>query len=180
MSRARGWLTHLALAVALVCAVHAVALWLVPRAIMQRVLSSVPEAGDRARGAYFPPMTDASQRRIVMPSPDLLYATCVFDLSSRPLRVRADPKTRGYWSIALYAANSDNFFVINDRQAQGRPVDLLLVGSDRGAVTAPDGALVVRAPGARGMLLMRVLTGDYATEKAEVEAARRTLSCEPA
>ena len=45
--------------------------------------------------------------------------------------IRADPKTRSYWSIALYAANSDNFFVVNDRQAGGRPVDLVLVGPTR-------------------------------------------------
>jgi uncharacterized membrane protein len=43
----------------------------------------------------------------------------------------------------------------------------------------PAGATVVKAPSSRGMLLMRVLVGDYAAERETVEAARRTLRCEP-
>ena len=109
-------------------------------------------------GVLLPPMTDHTQRRVVMPSPDLLYAICSYDLATRPLRLRADPKLPTYWSIALYAANSDNFFVLNDRQAGGQPVDLLLVGP--GGATPPDlakGTRVVATPSARGLVLMRVL-----------------------
>jgi len=117
---------------------------------------------------------------VVMPSPDLLYATCAFDVRQRPLRIQADPKLPGYWSIALYAANSDNFFVLNDRQAAGAPVDLVLVGPDTAKPgVLPAGAKVVTAPGGRGLLLMRVLVGDYAVERESVEAARRTLRCTP-
>jgi uncharacterized membrane protein len=158
--------------------VHLLAVWAVPRVIMQRVMSmAVPERTD---GVFLPPMTDATQRRIVMPSPDLLYASCSFDLGERPLRIRADPKTPHYWSIALYAANSDNFFVLNDRRAQGRSVDLVLVGpaAYAAAPSLPEGATLVAAPSQRGLLLMRVLVADYATERDVVEAARRSLRCE--
>ena len=92
-------------------------------------------------------MTDHTARRVVMPSPDLLYATCRMDLSQGPLRIQADPKTPRYWSIALYASNSDNFFVLNDRQANGQPVDLWLVGphSPVATDTGPAGARRVQA-----------------------------------
>ena len=43
-----------------------------------------------------------------------------------PLRY-AYPALTSYWSIALYGANSDNFFVLNDGKANGAPVDLWLV-----------------------------------------------------
>ena len=82
-------------------------------AVIMAALSMSRPAEERGTGPLFPPMTDASQRRVVMPSPDLLYATCAFDVRQRPLRIQADPKLPGYWSIALYAANSDNFFVLN-------------------------------------------------------------------
>lgn len=171
----RGLLLFLAVA----ALVHLLAVWALPRAIMWR-LSATASAEERA-GVYLPPMTDAGQRRIVMPSPDLLYATCSIDVGERPLRIRADPKTPNYWSIALYASNSDNHFVLNDRQAGGVPVDLVVVGPKAYAQppAIPPGARVVNAPTAKGLLLMRVLVADHAAEREVVEAARRTLRCEP-
>jgi len=165
--------------IAIAALVHLLAVWALPRAIMWR-LSATASTEERA-GVYLPPMTDATQRRIVMPSPDLLYATCSIDVSQRPMRIRADPKTPNYWSIALYAANSDNHFVLNDRQAGGTPVDLVVVGPKAytQAPVLPRGTRVVNAPSAQGLLLMRVLVADYAAEREVVEAARRTLRCEP-
>ena len=46
------------------------------------------------------------------------------------------------------------------------------------APVIPQGARTVTAPGPKG-LLMRVLVADYASQKEVVEAARRTLRCEP-
>jgi uncharacterized membrane protein len=177
-SARRRWVLRAAAVVAIAVAVHGLAVWAVPRVIMNRVLAGTGAAGG---GVFLPPMTDASQRRIVMPSPDLLYATCAFDLGAAPLRVRADPKAPGYWSIALYASNSDNVFVLNDRQAGGRPVDLMLVGpaAYAAAPAVPDGATLVTSPTARGLLLMRVLVADYVAQREQVEAARATLRCEP-
>jgi len=160
-------------------AVHLLAVWALPRVIMWR-LSTTATAQERA-SVYLPPMTDHTQRRIVMPSPDLLYATCALDVSERPMRIRADLRTPGYSSIALYASNSDNYFVLNDRQAAGEPVDLVLIGPQpyAQAPVIPPGARAVTAPSPKGLLLMRVLVADYASQKEVVEAARRTLRCEP-
>lgn len=178
------WVRRLLLVLAIAAGVHLFVVWALPRVIMHKVLNTSPQDLGAKPGSttnvYFPPMTDASQRRIVMPSPDLLYATCVFDVSARPLRIRADPRLPGYWSVALYGANSDNFFVINDRQLAGKPLDLVLVGA-QGAPAGtplPAGARVVSVPSAKGLVLMRVLVADYAAEQAVLEPARRTLRCE--
>jgi len=87
-----------------------------------------------------------------------------------------------YWSIALYSANSDNFFVRNDRQAAGKPVDLWLVPSSGAPAQdrVPAGAEVVVSPSKTGFLLMRVLASDYQADQMMLEAARRTLRCEAA
>ena len=180
----RLWFYRIEVLLAVAVLTHLLVVWALPRVIMDRVFRAFPQelsAPDSRDRVYFPPMTDATQRRIVMPSPDLLYATCVFDLRERPLRIQADPRTPNYWSIALYAANSDNFFVLNDRQSAARPVDLVVLGPGGypGAPALPPGAQVVTAPSNRGMLLMRVLVGDYDRERDVVEAARRTLRCQP-
>ena len=164
-------------------AVHVLAVWAAPRLIMH-VLMSGPTAltMDMQNKAAFPPAVTAQARTVVMPSPDLLYSVCVFDVSGGPVRVKANPSLPSYWSIALYAANSDNFFVVNDRQSAGKPVDLWLVsqGPNSHAAGVPPGSQVVVTPSSKGFLLMRVLTGNYEVEQAVVEPARRTLTCNKA
>ena len=174
------WYCRLEILAAVALLTHLMVVWAIPYAIMAALSAAAPAEGRGPGLAYFPPMTDHTQRRVVMPSPDLLYATCAFDVRQQALRIQADPNLPGYWSIALYAANSDNFFVLNDRQAAGAPVDLVLVGPETGKPGAlPAGAKLVTAPSGRGLLLMRVLVGDYAAEREAVEAARRSLRCTP-
>ena len=175
----RRWLWLAAAALVLAMAVHALVVWVVPRVIMHRVLAQL--STQPGGGPVLPPMTDHLQRRVVMPSPDLLYALCAFDLAQGPLQVRADPAgagVRGYWSIALYADTSDNVHVLNDRQAAGTPVQLLLVGPGAAEPSPAPGQRVLRMPRARGLLLMRVLVADPARDGPMAEAARRTLRCE--
>ncbi|MEY3446377.1 MAG: hypothetical protein RIR45_1132 [Pseudomonadota bacterium] len=163
--------------------VHVAAVWAVPRLIMNRVMNG-PAAlqMNMFNQAAFPPAVDASSRRVVMPSPDLLYSVCVYDVSTGPVRIKAHPALKTYWSIALYGANSDNFFVVNDRQAGDAPVDLWLVSEGPNAAdpAVPAGASIVVVPSKQGFVLMRVLTGNYALEKDVVEPARRTLTCSKA
>jgi uncharacterized membrane protein len=157
--------------------VHLLAVWAAPRLIMRVVgnkMAVMTSTSDT--GVLHAPQVTAQSRAIVMPSPDMLYSTCTFDVSKGPLRITANPQLSTYWSIALYAANSDNFYVRNDRQAQGKPVDLKIVSSSSALAGQPD---TVVAPTDTGVVLMRVLTGNYETEKAVLEPARRTLQCTP-
>jgi len=187
------WQRLLALGLAVAVLAHVVAVWAAPRLIMREAMSRIADetvAQARARGApaaatgvYLPPPTDHTQRRIVMPSPDLLYATCTADLAQRPLRVSAEVAHPRYWSVALYGANSDNFFVINDRKlaAPGR-LELLLVapGTDRTTLRAPPGATVIEAPSTKVLLLMRLLVTDDRADLDSAQRARASLRCLPA
>ena len=160
--------------------VHLLAVWGTPRAIMHILMKGpMAQTMNMHNNAAFPPAVTAASRTVVMPSPDMLYSVCAYDLKDGPVRVTAHPALSSYWSIALYAANSDNFYVINDRAAGQKPVDLWLV-TDAGnakSKAVPAGSEVVVSPSVDGFLLMRVLTGDYEAEKAIVEPARRTLVC---
>jgi len=176
----RLWFYRLLTLSATVVLVHLFAIWATPRVIMRVVMQGpLAQTMNMQNQAAFPPPVTASSRNVVMPSPDLLYSVCVFDVSQGPVRVTAHPRLASYWSIALYADSSDNFYVVNDRKAAGKPVDLWLVseGANRTSHPAPAGSEVVVAPSQKGFLLMRVLTGDYEAEKATVEPARRTLIC---
>ena len=185
--RNRLWFYRVLTLITTAILVHLAAVWAAPRLIMQVLMHGpMAQSMNMQNQAAFPPPVTAASRTVVMPSPDLLYSVCVFDLTAGPVRISANPQLKSYWSIALYAANSDNFFVINDRKMDGQPVDLWLVSetgtSDARPIpfTIPAGAQVVVSPSKTGFLLMRVLTGDYEAEKHRIEPARRTLACTPA
>jgi uncharacterized membrane protein len=110
-------------------------------------------------------------RQIVRPSPDFAYAACPYDLSEGPLVISAAPWD-AYWSLSLYAANSDNFFVIDDREAR-YGVEITVVRRGR---AHPEGASqVVESPSARGIALIRRLAPTLDSYNAAVQVAREDV-----
>jgi uncharacterized membrane protein len=202
---ARRWLLWLLLA----AGSHVLALWILPHAVMRMAMSrlvaaappafpeaalgepsgaasvAAPEeaagaaaAASAARGgALYPPLSTAASRLIVLPSPDLAYALCLYDLRDGPVDIDAQPDWPAYWSVALYADNTDNYLVRNDRIAASRPVHWRLALT-KGTPAA--GRELVLAPSARGLVLMRVLVTDRASQAATVAQAQRALQCVPA
>jgi uncharacterized membrane protein len=186
----RPWQRGLALGLIVAVLMHLLTVWAVPRLIMREAMARIAQettaqpAPQAATGVYLPPPTDHTQRRIVMPSPDLLYATCALDLSKGPVRITAEIAHPRYWSVALYGANSDNFFVVNDRSAAVRSskasdLDLKVVppGVDHDTTAAAGGSTVVEAPTRKVLLLMRLLVTDDPADLALAQVARSTLRC---
>jgi len=139
---------------------HVAAVAFLPDIIMA-VFSKIALQSSKAsvNTAIHRPRVTHDQQTIVMPSPDLLYTLCVYDVSKKPLRIKT-PATEGtYFSVAMYAANTDNFFVINDRQLERDGREILLVHkgmSYHGSVNYR----VVEAPTSQGIILCRTLIND--------------------
>jgi uncharacterized membrane protein len=163
---------RIAIVLAAALASHAAALVLVPRAIFTSVVGrpfegrgtnqlghrELPKPGMRAWG----------------PSPDLLYSKCVYDVSAGPVRITT-PVPDGYWSMSVYAENTDLVAVVNDRELEGRRLDAVLALAGQGT---PAGVRVIRVPAVRGAAFFRTLVADAATEAA-LDALRREGSCGP-
>ncbi len=162
---------------------HLAVMQALPGLVMAKILAgftSDPSASEAARRVTRPPVTDASARMVVMPSPDLLYAACRFDVSQKPVRIKGAIGYDRYWSVALYGARTDMFFVTNDTQQQGKPVDLLLVSASGNAspATVPEGARVIIAPTDTGLMLTRLLVGNDEASRAKALAAREQIDCQ--
>lgn len=171
------WLKKIIVLGLIAVAVHVLAIWSLPRLIMYRVMHGpvASTLGDWNQAA-FPALADARSRSIVAPNPDLLYAVCLIDLRKGPVLVSVDPQLDSYWSIALYASNSDNYFVQNDQAAGGKPVSLWLTAGAQKA--APAGAQVIVSPSDTALLLMRVLVDGAGKDFEKLDAARKTLQCQ--
>lgn len=170
------WLRWTLLGIAGVALVHVATVRLLPRVVMGIATAGMARVAG-FNTAVYPPRADAASRSIVRPSPDLLYAGCAFDVREHPLHIRAEVPRDTYWSLSMFAANTDNFFVVNDRQATLGVVDVVLArpGSE---VKLPAGALLVEAPSWRGIVLTRTLVASE-QRLGEIEQARRRFSCEP-
>ncbi|MEZ5957735.1 MAG: DUF1254 domain-containing protein [Hyphomonadaceae bacterium] len=131
--------------------VHFAAVFAVPRVLMNVAIERLGAAGVNAW--HMSDRVTAASRQIVRPSPDFAYSACAFDLSQGPVTISA-AAWRDYWSLSLYAANSDNFFVIDDREAHnGAEITLI----QRGAAHPEGASLVAESPSTRGIALIRRL-----------------------
>jgi uncharacterized membrane protein len=121
--------------------------------------------------------TDKS-RAVVKPSPDLLYAACIYDVSRGPVHMAIKPPET-YWSLSLYAGNTDNFFKLGAADTTSGTVEIVL-GRPADAATAKaryPSATFVPAASEAGVMLARILVLDHATEAIAL-AAQKSVRCD--
>jgi uncharacterized membrane protein len=166
------WRSRIAIVLGAALVSHVAALVLVPRAIFESVVGRPFEGrGTNQLGHRELPKPGMGAWG---PSPDLLYSKCVYDVSAGPVRITT-PVPDGYWSLSVYAANSDLVAVVNDRELPGHRLDAVLALPGQ---AAPAGARVIRVPQARGAAFFRSLVSDPRDEPA-LDAIRRAGSCAP-
>lgn len=148
-----------------------------PYLIMSRAINGIAKKAGGFNAPMSTSLPDASSRDIVKPSPDLLYTACAFDITDGPILVGGTP-SQEYWSMALYASNTDNFFVINDRQAQGGPAFIVIATLRmRDRIPVQHKSLkVVEPPSNKGIVLFRYLVLDQ-EELAIAKEAQITAVC---
>jgi uncharacterized membrane protein len=153
------WFRWIVLTLTLAVVFHLLTVTLLPRVIMELAIQRIQNrSGSEDNTLVHSPRVTVDSRHVVKPSPDLLYSICVYDVSAKPLRITA-PVPDTYWSISFYQTNTDNFYVLNDRQAKSNPVDIVLVGPDM-AVPRVENSQVVVAPTNKGVFLLRSLIED--------------------
>jgi uncharacterized membrane protein len=167
-----GWGKYVWAALGVAAITHFAIISAIPRLLTGAAITRLGEAGfNQWRVA---PRVTAQSRTIVRPAPDFAYAACAYDLEAGPLTIRVAP-WRDYWSLSLYAANSDNFFVVDDREARGGAA-ITLVRAGRRA--PDDAAQVIESPSRRGVALIRRLAPTADAYAAAAERAKRDI-CAP-
>lgn len=147
-----GWGKYVVAALLVAVVTHVVVIFATPNVLMDVAFKRLG-AGHYNAWRLGERVTQAS-RTIVRPAPDFAYSACPYDLDNGPVRIHVTPWS-DYWSLSLYANNSDNYFVIDDREAHNG-ADLLLM---RAGAAAPDHetATIVQSPSQRGIALIRRL-----------------------
>lgn len=157
--------------------VYTTALFALPNLIMGVAMSRIGQGG--AENVFVhQPLPTADARAVVRPSPDLAYSICIIDLSKGPMHITV-PLTRPYTSVALYATNTDNYFVRNDRDTGGKSLDVIVIAPGaKKPVAIPEGAELVEAPTAKGLVLVRRVV-ESADAFAAIDETRKLSVCAP-
>lgn len=162
-----GWGKYVLAALAVAVVTHLAAVYAAPNMLMGVAIKRLSETSGYNTWRISDRVT-ARSRQIIRPSPDFAYSACVYDLSQGPVVITAAPWSP-YWSLSLYAENTDNFFVIDDREAHyGAEITLVRAGRAH-----PEGAsMVVESPSRRGVALIRRLAPTPDAYSAAAQVAR--------
>ena len=155
--------------------IHIATVLIWPGFIMDRLVSGIEEQVGTGVIAHAPRATSES-RTVVRPSPDLIYSICAFDVSKAPLRISAPVPKDTYFSLSMFGDNSDNFFVVNDRQLLKETVEVILVQNED-QVEGLGGAPIVVAPSDKGVVLFRTLIQSEDRFE-ELDVIRQQATCE--
>lgn len=156
--------------------VHLATVWAAPKLVMHLVMDGAASHAGLNHPQHAP-KTSAATRFVPLPSPDLLYSTCVIDVSHGAVDVSVTPGDT-YLSLSVFDSDTNNVFVASDRTSGGKPIRLRIL-PPQGDAPVPDGVMGVHVPGTRALLLLRALASTPELA-AKSEAARQTLSCAPA
>jgi uncharacterized membrane protein len=154
-------------ALAIAVLAHLTLVYAAPHLLMDVAIKRLSESGAVNSWRVADRVT-AQSRQIIRPSPDFAYSACVYDLGQGPVVISAAP-WQSYWSLSLYGANTDNYFVIDDREARyGAEITLVRAGRAH-----PEGAaMVVESPSQRGVALIRRLAPSPSEYHAAADVAR--------
>jgi uncharacterized membrane protein len=145
-----------------------------PYVLMSKAMERI---GSRApvNNFGFGALATADNQPIVRPSPDLVYSTCVFDVSGSPVRINVPPVPGTYWSVSIFDARTDVAKVVSLRDVGDQPVRLVLHHKDSQPKMVP-GYAPVALEHDKGIALIRILLNDPA-RYAEIDAIRRESTC---
>jgi uncharacterized membrane protein len=152
---------------------HLAAIWFAPRVVSWISARRLLKFAGRLNILGYRGLPIAG-RRALTTNPDMVTAFGVYDISQEPVRISCTiPHWDNYWSISLYAWNTENFCVINDRTARSGEFDLVIV-SNKSRYQSSEGEEVVFSPTRKGVVLVRMLVRDR-DDPEEVERVEAVL-----
>jgi len=172
------WIIWLVATLLVAAVLHVAFMFVYPQVLMAAAMNRLSDHGQRENvWTHAPRMTEAA-RLIVRPSPDLAYSSCVYDLTNGPVRIAVQP-WGDYMSLSLFAANTDNYYTLNDRRMPPSGAVVILRKAGQVLTDAQTAAAfeVVESPSTRGVALIRRLAPSP-EQFAQADAARGLEACE--
>jgi len=153
----------------------------IPYVVTDTLFSTFRERGAQENRLSPTNIRTAKTARVVRDNADTITRSSIIDLSDGPLIFEAEvPTSAEYWSVSLFAHNTDTFFVANDQDIRKQPYRLAIRTAGQ---TVPAGVADAEAvsPTRFAFLLIRSTMRDR-NDKASVDtllAETRLASLRP-
>jgi uncharacterized membrane protein len=164
---------YIALGLVLAGLIHIVAVLALPLLAPRNAEARLAELGPVNTMIALPAPAPGRQ---VMPmiAPDVRYASCRYDLTNGPVRVRVG-NADDLWFIAFYTPEGSNFYTVTGGDMKKTDIDMVVSTADQTVaeadVDAPeafDNIVVVNSPTKEGIVLIRApLAGPSGAARAE-------------
>lgn len=144
---------------------HIGAMVAIPNLVTNRLLSTVFSTSgnwrsEKVNRLFHAPIRTAGTDKVPIDNPDILTSFGFYDVSRQPVRIHCEvPAVINYWSLSLYGWNTDNYYVINNKQVKGTALDLIVIRKGQKYNPLP-GEIVVTSPGRKGVVLVRIIVRD--------------------
>lgn len=155
--------------------IHLATVGAVPTAIMGLLKYKSRKAGIEVNTIFHAPPVTEKSRRVVRPSPDLIYSSIVYDLGNSAIRITA-PIPETYWSLSIFSSDTENFYVVNDRQVGSKTIELILYSNGKKPAN-PGKAILVESPSESGVVILRMLIENEDKIEA-LQGIQRQANCE--
>lgn len=136
--------------------------------------------GFQKAGARYNRLSPATVRtartaKVVADNPDTLTRSSIINLKDGPVLFEAEvPGGDSYWSVSLFAHNTDTYFVANDRRTGSGPYRLLIKAKGQPTPPGLDVDDVAISPSTKSFLIIRAIMRDR-NDRPAVEALRTTV-----
>jgi uncharacterized membrane protein len=171
----RNWLLPAIVGLAMAIAAYQGTLLATPYVLMSAAMKKIGAQAPVNSFRFGEPSTPDNQP-IVRPSPDLVYSSCVFDVSDGPVLIDVPAVPDSYWSVSIFDARTDVAKVISVRENADKPARIVLHHKDMQLEMVPNYEPVALKYN-KGIALIRILLKDPA-QYAAVDAIRRKSTCE--
>lgn len=149
------------LTVVLALGLHWAGMWYFPSYLTSSMVNTIQSRrGLAVNKLYHGELRWAGTDPVPRDNPDTVTSFGVYDVSETPVRIRCVvPESDNYWSLTLFAWNTDNFYVVNDRTAESRQFDLVIVKPGSGYRKSGNEE-VITSPTDKGVIIVRLIVTD--------------------
>lgn len=149
---------------------YAGALTLIPYAATEKLLDQFRASGRADNTLTRPNVRNARRNLVVRDNADTVTQAATIDLANGPVLYETNvPADAVYWSVSLFAHNTDTYFVASDRDLKPGPFRLLIRRPNQAASTPADREAV--SPTRFSYMIIRYTMPDR-NDAASVEAIK--------
>ncbi len=152
--------------------VHIALIFSLPTILMNKVTAENVKRANGVNKFTHRAKANAKNQGVMRTNPDVAYSGCTVDVSRGPVKVSI-PSIKPYSSLSILANNTDNLITVNDLQATGEKIEIVVAKDGQ---KVPSGIKSLTVSSDQVFALARYVIKDQ-DSWADLDGLRRKAEC---